>query len=96
MTKSFFTFIFSFLLLIQTAIYAEETTKVAEESTIEDVLPTEKVSTEAEEPQEVQETENTPGAEETQEEISEAQKEADEAEAAELQEVDTGEEPEAE
>ena len=93
MSKTFFTLMFSFLLLFQTTIYGEGTTEVAEEVIIEDEVPTEEVSQEAQEPQDIQETENTPEVEEPQEKISEAQKEADAAEAAELQEVGTGEEP---
>ena len=84
MFKSFFTLIFSSLLLFQTAIYAEESLDTNEETIIEDVIPTEEIE------------QNEPEVEaqkEIQEEISEAQKEADAAEAAELQEVGTGEEP---
>ena len=89
MLKTFFTFIFSFLLFFYTASYADETPDVQEESTIEDVLPTEEVAEENTEPQDTQE-------QKAQEEVSEAQREADAAEAAELQEVGEGEEPSAE
>jgi len=99
MSKSFYTLVFSSLLLFQTAIYAEEGADTHEETIIEDVLPMDEVA------EETHETEDTPEQEveqnesdigEAQEEISEAQREADAAEAAELQEVGTGEEPVAE
>jgi len=79
MSKSFFTLVFSSLLLLQTTIYAEDTV-------IEDILPSEEVI----EPQEI---EQSVAEIKDVEEISEAQKEADEAEAAELRESQVEEEP---